>query len=157
MRLEIHYSYKCNQDCVFCPVLRHPKEDPKLNDLLLVLNNIRDGDRVDISGGEPLLRKDVSKLAKAISKKTKDIYVTTNAILLTKSFIENLINSGVNKFLISFHSHDPQILKKITGRSSFNKIVKNLKLLSSYDVEIITNTIITKYNAKTLVDTIKFL
>jgi len=157
MRLEIHYTYKCNQNCVFCPVLRHPKKDPSLSDIKKVLTNISKKDIVDISGGEPTLRKDIFELISAIRKKTKKVYITTNAILLNKRMIEKFIERGITTFLISFHSHLPEITKKITKVDSFPTIYTNLKLLSNYNVNIITNTIITKYNADTIIDTIKFM
>ena len=55
-----------------------------------------------LSGGEPLLRRDLSAIArKATELKFKRIQVSTNAHLLTRERAEELIESGVTQTGVS--------------------------------------------------------
>jgi MoaA/NifB/PqqE/SkfB family radical SAM enzyme len=63
---------------------------------------------VQISGGEPLLRKDVEEIAHALSTKGRApfIVVTTNAALLTPERYQRLREAGVDEFSVSLDYPD---------------------------------------------------
>ena len=63
--------------------------------------------KVRITGGEPLLRKDIIKLIKMIRSLDSDldIAMTTNGSLLSK-FIDELAGSGINRITISLDAID---------------------------------------------------
>ena len=63
--------------------------------------------KVRITGGEPLLRKDIIKLIKMIRSLDSelDIAMTTNGSLLSK-FIDDLVESGINRITISLDAID---------------------------------------------------
>lgn len=77
-----------------------------------------------VSGGEPLLRKDLEEIIEALKKKGKAVYITmtTNGALFTKQKYDSLRAAGVDLFSLSLdypdERHDdfrgiPELFKKI--------------------------------------------
>ncbi|MDD3178067.1 MAG: radical SAM protein [Candidatus ainarchaeum sp.] len=160
MKYEIHFNYKCNQNCIFCSVLQHPQRDLELSDLDLILPFIHNNQIVQISGGEPLLNTNLIKWVKEIKKKTRFISLTTNGTLLNKDNLNELINLGVNCFIISLHSNTINNFKKITTTDNFNNVINCLELfkkINNSSIKVIVNTVITKYNISEIFDLFKML
>jgi|TARA_B100001996_G_scaffold382423_1_gene374204 cyclic pyranopterin phosphate synthase len=70
-------------------------------------------EKVRITGGEPLLRKDLSELIKRLSKLDVDIALTTNASLL-KKYAADLYAAGLNRVTISLDALDPDLHKQMS-------------------------------------------
>jgi len=71
--------------------------------------------KIRITGGEPLIRKDISKLIKMIRELDEqiDIAMTTNGVLLRKN-IQLLKKSGLNRVTVSLDSIDNDLFREIT-------------------------------------------
>jgi len=83
--------------------------------------------RVHWTGGEPTIRKDFTELVK-IAKKigfSKQI-ITTNGYRLHK-ILDELIENGLTRVIISLDTLHPERNKFITGRSFFMKLLRVLK------------------------------
>ena len=72
--------------------------------------------RVRLTGGEPLVRKNLSELATRLTAMPglDDLSLSTNAVLLDKQ-ANDLHNSGVSRINVSLDSLKPERFKKITG------------------------------------------
>ena len=68
--------------------------------------------KIRITGGEPLIRKDISKLIKMIRDLDDelDIAMTTNGVLLRKK-IQLLKQSGLDRVTVSLDSLDQQLFE----------------------------------------------
>jgi pyruvate formate lyase activating enzyme len=87
--------------------------------LTLVRNNYG-VDRMAISGGEPTLNRNwliqFFKDLKIMNEDPKTrLHLDTNASLLTKAYIDELINAGITDIGPDLKSHDAEIFSKITG------------------------------------------
>ncbi len=73
--------------------------------------------KVRITGGEPLLRKDLPTLIQMISDipGIDDIALTTNGSLLTKEYAKKLKNSGLHRVSISLDALDDNIFSRINS------------------------------------------
>ena len=82
--------------------------------------------KIRITGGEPLIRKDISKLIKMIRELDDhiDIAITTNGALLRKN-IKLLKQSGLNRVTVSLDSLDDELFKEITDSDFDVKDVLN--------------------------------
>ncbi len=109
--VEIETISVCNRRCVYCPV-RYYKRESKLMNEKLFKKIIDDLSKINFSGrisphfyGEPLLDKRLPRLMKYVKRKLPEckIIIFTNGDFLNKETFHNLINSGVDKFLITQH------------------------------------------------------
>ncbi len=73
--------------------------------------------KVRLTGGEPLVRKDIEKLISSISSLDNniDLAMTTNGYLLNK-FAHILFDSGLRRLTVSLDSLDNDIFQKMSGK-----------------------------------------
>ncbi|MFX0083204.1 MAG: radical SAM protein [Candidatus Hodarchaeota archaeon] len=84
-------------------------------------------DRMAISGGEPTLnRKWLIQFFEDLKTLNEDpkarLHLDTNASLLTKDYIDDLINAGITDIGPDLKSHDEEIFSKITGISDMELV-----------------------------------
>ena len=132
--IRISITDRCNLRCVYCM----PKEGIKLiehNDILSYEEIIRlcklfvkiGISKVKITGGEPLVRKDVHKLIKAIKEVDgiDNVTLTTNGILLEDQ-IDNLVKAGLDAINISIDTLNDDTYKELTRIGNVNKVIKGI-------------------------------
>ncbi len=74
--------------------------------------------RIKLTGGEPLLRKDIREIVKGISMVPglKDLSLTTNGILLSSdSMAKDLRENGLKRVNVSLPSLNSQTYSKLTS------------------------------------------
>ena len=103
--------------------------------------------KVRITGGEPLLRKDIIKLIKMIRSLDSrlDIAMTTNGSLLSK-FIGELAESGIDRITISLDAIDKILFRDLSGNetSDVDEIVKSIIEANNKGLNVKINTVIMK-------------
>lgn len=140
-RLTIFITENCNFNCIYC-YEEHKKEKInriKLNAIKILLSNrVKSLSRLEIDffGGEPLLcNKEILELCSFICDLQKDYdfkffgSMTTNAYLLKKEVIKELISNGVKSYQITLDGdmtmhNKTRILKN--GKGTFQHIWNNL-------------------------------
>jgi len=88
--------------------------------------------QINLVGGEPLLRKDIFEIIKALCPSKVFVSINTTGLLLNKQMIERLRDSGVDMIKMSLDS--PIALEHDKYRNSpgyFNKVIENLKLIKN--------------------------
>jgi molybdenum cofactor biosynthesis enzyme MoaA len=175
--LRIAVTPDCNFSCLYC---RDGGEGILTNEIMsasemlkvLEISSQVGFKHLKITGGEPLLRekkmKDVIPLIKEVVKNKyfDDIQMVTNGSLLN-SYVEDLINSGLNSLTVSLDAADSKKFKQITGRDEFGSVIEGIKNTVSSGLPVILNTVIFDRNlcdvprliklAKSLKVKIKFL
>jgi len=132
--LRITVTHRCNFNCIFC----HMEGEDINSKIELDVESIgivaeafsRIGVRkFKITGGEPLLRRDIIDIIKAIKTRTsaEDISLTTNGFLL-EELAKDLRDAGVDRVNISLHSLNREIFRYITGRDYLEKILRGVEL-----------------------------
>lgn len=73
--------------------------------------------RVRLTGGEPLVRRDLPVLVSLINEISgiEDIALTTNGSLLTDRLAEELAQAGLKRITISLDALDPEIASRMAG------------------------------------------
>ena len=89
--------------------------------------------KVKITGGEPLVRKDVHKLIKAIKEidGIDNVTMTTNGILLENQ-IDDLVNAGLDAVNISIDTLREDRYREITRLGDINKVMRGIKKCLTY-------------------------
>jgi cyclic pyranopterin phosphate synthase len=85
-------------------------------------------DRVRLSGGEPLMRKDFERLVEMLASipGLKSIAMTTNGFLLAEK-ASALRRAGLDAVTVSLHSLKPERFSEITGGGPFDKVLEGIK------------------------------
>ena len=86
--------------------------------------------KIRLTGGEPLLRKNICKLIAALKNISgiEIVTLTTNGVLL-KSFAQDLISAGIDGINLSLDTLDEKIFENLTRRNFFLKVIEGLQTL----------------------------
>ena len=91
--------------------------------------------KVRLTGGEPLLRKDLPELLEALNELKEEndftVAITTNAILLFDK-ISKLKRSGVTDLNINLDTLDRKKFLNITGKDKFPEVMNSLNIALGY-------------------------
>lgn len=117
--LRISVTQRCNHKCIFCHmegVYEKNIDELSASDWGFLASIAYElGIRYyKITGGEPLVRKDIVDIVKNISKYADEVSITTNASLL-EYFAQGLADAGLTRFNISLHSLSRNVFREITG------------------------------------------
>jgi len=133
---QYELTESCNQNCFFCYNVwkgeekQESKKHLTNNDRLKVIDKLIELEifGLILSGGEPLLIKNIEELISKADKAKIDVTIITNGIFLTKNKCQSLFNSGLKGLQISLHSCKEDEHDKITGvKGSFIKTFENIK------------------------------
>ncbi len=85
-------------------------------------------DKIRLTGGEPLVRKDIVELVRMIAevKGVKDIAITTNGVLLEK-FAQPLAEAGLHRVNVSLDTMDPEKFNNITRGGDIRKVFAGIE------------------------------
>lgn len=84
--------------------------------------------KIRLTGGEPLVRKDLSHLVGMLSRieGIQDIGVTTNGLLLADQ-AQELYDAGLRRINVSLDALDPVKFEKITRRTGYEKVIAGIQ------------------------------
>ncbi|HDR7713785.1 GTP 3',8-cyclase MoaA [Bacillus cereus] len=102
--------------------------------------------KIRITGGEPLLRKDLTKLIARLVKIDGliDVGLTTNAVHLTKQ-AKALKEAGLHRVNVSLDAIDDDIFKNINGRNINTKpVIKGIIAAKEAGLEVKVNMVVKK-------------
>src|SRR5512140_3815964 len=132
--LRISVTDRCNLRCQYCmpengiKPLRH--EDILSLEEIVSFTKIaveKGIDKVRITGGEPLVRKNIVYLIQLLANidGIKDLSLTTNGILLGE-FATPLKDAGLNRVNISLDTVDPDRYAEITRGGDFHRVIQGI-------------------------------
>lgn len=138
---------KCNLNCKYCLSDSgiDGQEGLKTREAIDVINQLGELgiNRLDFTGGEPLLRKDLEKLIQCAKYNHINTIVTTNSILLTQ---EN-INALKLADLVQISIDGPrEIHNKQRQKEVFDETIENIKKLKEEGCKIRLNSFIYNTN-----------
>jgi cyclic pyranopterin phosphate synthase len=82
--------------------------------------------KIKLTGGEPLLRKDIVEIVTAVvTSDVKEVSITTNGTLLAKIATE-LADAGLSRVNISLDTLDPHVYAKITGTPKLDRVLEGI-------------------------------
>lgn len=132
--LRISVTDRCNFRCTYCMPMEEYvwierneiltfEEITRLARLFVGLGV----EKIRITGGEPLVRKDLHRLVSLLNslKSDLDLCLTTNGSLLCDQ-IDELAAAGLRRLNVSIDTLDPEKFKLITKRGDLNKVVEGL-------------------------------
>ena len=148
--LRISLTDNCNLRCFYCM----PEEDYEFtpasrlmqpNEIesiasIFVQNGV---DKIRLTGGEPLVRKDAAEIIERLAKLPVDLSLTTNATRL-HDFVDVLAKAKVKSLNISLDTLDPDKFNIITRRNGFQKVIDNIHLMLNRNFKVKINVVVMK-------------
>lgn len=129
--LRISVTQKCNYNCIYCHMEginynvsneMAPKEIERISRILVKF----DIKKVKITGGEPLIRKDIIEIIEAFKKTgMNEISMSTNGSLL-KELAKPLRKAGLNRVNISLPSLKKEVYEYITGGGKIENALEGI-------------------------------
>ena len=125
MECAIITTYRCNAKCGMCDVWKHPsKVSEEFNPE--ILEKIPQGvNRLNITGGEPMLRKDIEDIVRILDKKTNRLEISTNGYFYEK--IESIAKKYPDITIRVSVEGLPELNDKLRGiKNGFDRALKTI-------------------------------
>jgi cyclic pyranopterin phosphate synthase len=99
--------------------------------------------KIRLTGGEPLVRKDIRVVLEKLALLPMELSITSNAVIIDK-FIDTLKINGIKKINISLDSLNESKFKHITRRHEFKRVYNNMLLLIKEGFTVKVNAVLIK-------------
>lgn len=148
--LRISLTDSCNLRCFYCM----PEEEYEFTptDKLMQVNEIealakifvaQGVNKIRLTGGEPLVRKDAAAIILALSKLPVQLTMTTNGTRV-HDFIDILEEAKIRSLNISLDTLQADKFLMVTRRKQFETVMKNIQLLIDRNFHVKVNVVVMK-------------
>lgn len=146
--LRISIVDKCDLRCAYCM----PEEQQFLrNEALMTREEIRTLatlfverygiTKVRLTGGEPLMRRDVAEIVGDLAKLPVKLGLSTNAMRL-HLFLDRLVAAGLKSVNISLDTFDAERFRQIARREGFDQVWANIQAAVDSGLRVKLNTVV---------------
>ena len=161
--LRISLTDNCNLRCFYCM----PEEDYEFTPhaQLMQVNEIEalakifvsEGvNKIRLTGGEPLVRKDAAQIIRSLSKLPVSLTMTTNGTRLHE-FIDVLEEANIRSLNISLDTLQSDKFQLVTRRDQFKRVYDNIQLLIRKNFHVKINMVAMKgFNENEILDFVEW-
>ncbi|HVL69616.1 MAG TPA: GTP 3',8-cyclase MoaA [Vicinamibacterales bacterium] len=164
--LRISVTDRCNLRCQYCmPEPEYvwlPRENLLTFEEIVALTDAFTGegvDRVRITGGEPLLRREITQLVAMLAERPaiRDLAMTTNGILL-KGVARALRDAGLHRVTVSLDTLRRERFRALTGSSDHDAVLAGIQAAADagFSALKIDTVVIRGTNDDELIDLIEY-
>lgn len=146
--LRISLTDNCNFRCTYCmpdtDMHFHPEDHLMQPDEIYALAKIFTGlgvNKIRLTGGEPLVRKDAKKIIAMLGSLGTELSITTNALLVDR-YIDTLQQAHIHSLNISLDTLDADKFAMITRRNGFKTVWRNMHLLLDAGFHVKVNCVV---------------
>jgi len=148
--LRISLTDHCNLRCFYCM----PEEDyqftpssklmqaDEIESLAKIFVNLGVS-KIRLTGGEPLVRKDVADIITRLTQLPVKLTLTSNGSRVHE-FIDVLKQANIGSINISLDTLHAEKFKLITRRDSYEQIRQNIQLLLDHNITVKVNAVVMK-------------
>lgn len=146
--LRISVTDRCNLRCLYCMPedidMVPMKEILTFEEIALIASEAsKIGiSKIKITGGEPLVRKNICHLVRILKNISgiEQVTLTTNGLLLAK-YLEELINAGTDSINISLDTTDRNRYRRITGHDKLEYVLEGLEMAVKSNIPVKINAV----------------
>ena len=133
--LRLSVTDRCNLRCRYCmpeeDYVWLPREDVlSFEELATLAGYFADlgVEKIRLTGGEPLLRRDLSRLVRLLlqDRRIQEIAMTTNGVLLAE-YAQDLYEAGLHRVTVSLDTLRPERFRRLTGRDEFARVLDGIE------------------------------
>lgn len=148
--LRISMTDNCNLRCFYCM----PEEDyeftpasrlmqPEEIEAIAKIFVAQGVNKIRLTGGEPLVRKDAADIIMRLSKLPVNLTITTNGTRLHE-FADVLESAGVKSLNISLDTLNKEKFNLMTRRNQFERVYENIQLMIQKGFHVKINMVVIK-------------
>lgn len=162
-RAVIEVTEDCNHACLHCYNYWRGSRTigsggrslsrPKIREVIRRIKRDAPLKQVAISGGEPMLRPDLSGIVGDLAEEGVSAVVISNGSLFTKSRLRNFPEGTI--FEVTLFSADAALHDQIVGSRSFHRILEGLVRVKQHKCEFVLASVVTQLNAHDTARTMK--
>jgi len=165
--LRISVTDRCNLRCEYCMPgdrtyhFMPKKELLNFEEITTVASIFAEAgvEKLRLTGGEPLLRRDLPELIRFLSeiKGIKDVALTTNGVTLAR-WAQPLAEAGLRRITVSLDSLDQETYAKMSGhKASVQAPLKGIRAATAAGLPVKINTVVQRgINDAELLDMVRF-
>ena len=152
---------KCNLKCKYCDYWKQPiKKELTIKEWKNIILNLKrwlGSYHLSISGGEPLLFKDLFELIKFASENEILVSLITNGVLINENLASKIAKSGVYNVIFSLDGLK-ETNDSIRGEGSYDKTIFGINLLIKLKIPACLSlaTVISSRNLNELTSMVKY-
>ena len=151
--LRLSVTDRCDLRCTYCMPEKMrflPKRDVlSLEELerLATAFIARGVTKIRLTGGEPLVRRDMMELVRRLGTRIGDgleeLTLTTNATQLADHAVA-LADAGVKRINVSLDTRDPELFAKLTRRDALPRVLEGIAAAKAAGLKVKMNTVALK-------------
>lgn len=161
--LRISLTERCNLRCFYCM----PEEGIALREKSVFMTAeetfaiakefVSMGvKKLRLTGGEPLIKKNISKILHDLASLNIELAITTNGILVDQ-YLNDFKQTGLRAVNVSLDSLDERNFERISRRNYFQRIVSNIHLLVNEGFQTKINVVVMRgVNDHEIIDFINY-
>ncbi len=149
--LRISVTERCNLRCTYCNPHDHARgffanaprmTADEIDSIASVFVKVG-VKKIRITGGEPLVRKDVKEIIQRLAKYPVELAITTNGVFIDE-FIETFKETGLRSVNVSLDTLKKEKYFSITQRDEYKRVRENIYLLLANGFHVKINVVAMK-------------
>ncbi|KAG2393988.1 hypothetical protein C9374_003752 [Naegleria lovaniensis] len=173
-KFRVAITNTCNMNCFFChnegmknprspgdpiPLKKQGPEPFPIQEIIRLCNDFCDlgGTQLNITGGEPLARKDIVSVLKSINKQNTRVVLNSNVLLADRLLKESEKIEQVDAIYASLHTTRETDFKKYLGiGGGASQVMRNMIRLKDHGYRVQINYSLGEYNRNEFENVLKF-
>jgi radical SAM protein with 4Fe4S-binding SPASM domain len=157
--IQWHLTEACNLRCKHCYQGERSTEELPLTEIQKTVAEISDmiddwseaygaafSRSMNITGGEPFLRRDLFEILREVKEKEFEIYLLTNGTLVDRARARKLAELGVNGVQVSLEGPE-EVHDAIRGKGSYDAAIAGVERLVDAGLDVTLNVTLSDLNA----------
>jgi radical SAM protein with 4Fe4S-binding SPASM domain len=146
---HLDVTYRCNERCEHCYLEHDDKGEMTTAEIAGILGQLAGAGVLflTISGGEPLLRRDLFEILERARALRFNVKLKTNAVMIREAEAQRIRALGVEQVQISVYSHRAEVHDRITKLpGSLKKTLRAVEFLNSQGLKVTIANVLMRPN-----------
>jgi AdoMet-dependent heme synthase len=145
--VHLDVTWRCNERCIHCYLDHDDLGEMTYDEIEDLMNQMAEAGVffLTISGGEPLLRKDLFDIVRRARELTFNVKLKTNAVLIREKEAALIRELGVETVQVSIYSYRPEVHDAITKvKGSLTRSLDAIRFMVSRGLKVTIANVVMK-------------